>query len=384
MFRSKENPNHIEGIKTKKLTKVYNVKEQKIVIDYLDAQYGQLNGKEVLLDEDNILSTSKDILKVFINHTTKYQPLPTHITISTEMNEPNQEAIKANNMQNKLSLIAKEPRYILDEIYLPPSSKQQIIRALSIVKYSDKLRNEWGLGSVMKEGRASVLNFFGPPGTGKSMTAEAIANYLGKKVITVNYAQLESKYVGETPKNIQKCFEEAENHNTILVFDEADSFLGKRLTNVTQSADYGVNVTRSVMLMELERFTGTVIFTTNLLTNYDQAFKRRIFANIEFTLPDRNGRERIWKTHLPESLPLQPELTTDWLAEKFDHVSGADIKDIVLYAAVNCLNRNDETISKQDFEDAYSYIQARYIDDSKLSIKSEVISEEQYKKEMNL
>lgn len=85
------------------------------------------------------------------------------------------------------------------------------------------------------------------------------------------------------------------------------------MINVTQSADYGVNVTRSVMLMELEKFTGVVIFTTNLITNYDQAFKRRILANIEFTLPDCKGREQIWKTHLPSSLPLKKELLLNGL-----------------------------------------------------------------------
>jgi ATP-dependent 26S proteasome regulatory subunit len=172
-------------------------------------------------------------------------------------------------------------------------------------------------------------------------------------------------------------------HDAILIFDEADSFLGKRLTNVSQSADYGVNVTRSVMLMELERFSGVVIFTTNLITNYDQAFKRRILANIEFTLPDQNGREVIWRTHLPESLPLEKGITAEVLAQKYENVSGADVKDIVLYAAVNCLERSNERVSQQDFDEAHAYVQARYSDGKKLTIHSEVISEEQYQKEMN-
>ena len=112
--------------------------------------------------------------------------------------------------------------------------------------------------------RAIILNFYGKAGTGKSMAAEAVAKALGKKIYHINYSELESKYVGETPKNIRKAFECATRDDAMLIFDEADSFLGKRLTSVTQSADYGVNITRSVLLMELEKFAGVVVFTTNL------------------------------------------------------------------------------------------------------------------------
>ncbi|HCX70263.1 MAG TPA: ATP-binding protein, partial [Firmicutes bacterium] len=115
---------------------------------------------------------------------------------------------------------------------------------------------------------------------------------------------LESKYVGETPKNIQKVFADAKQHDAVLVFDEADSFLGKRLTSVTQAADYGVNVTRSTMFMEIENYSGIVIFTTNLIRNYDAAFMRRILASVEFALPDQNGRQVIWGLLLPKDMPL--------------------------------------------------------------------------------
>ncbi|MEH7009208.1 ATP-binding protein [Neobacillus niacini] len=381
LFRSSDS-GKVKNIKTKKLTKVFNVKEHKVQIDYLHAQYGEVEGHEILLDQDIIQETTKEVLKVFMNRETKYNPVPSHIIVSHQLNEKGEEEEKTK--ENTFSLSTAEPRYLLDQVFLPTHSRKQILTALTIEKYSDKLRNEWGLGSIVKEGRAVILNFFGPPGTGKSMTAEAIASHLGKKVMTVNYAELESKYVGETPKNITKCFAEATEMGAILIFDEADSFLGKRLTNVSQSADYGVNVTRSVMLMELERFSGIVIFTTNLISNYDQAFKRRIFANVEFTLPDQKGKERIWETHLPASLPLEKGITARLLSEKFDGVSGADIKDIVLYASITCLERDGEIIYLEDFEEAYSYIRSRYVDGKNITVKTEVISEEQYKKEMNL
>ena len=251
-------------------------------------------------------------------------------------------------------------RYELDEVALAEETREQIEITLAAIKNKEKLMNEWGLGRYYDKSRAIILNFYGSAGTGKSMTAEAIASYLGKKLLLVNYSELESKYVGETPKNIKKVFENAEKEDAVLVFDEADSFLSKRLTNITQSADYGVNITRSVMLMELERFTGVVIFTTNLIENYDVAFKRRILANIEFTLPDEKARTKIWQLHLGDKLPIALDISCEKLARKFENLSGADIKDIVFYAALYALKMEKEMIESMDFEKAYNYIVKRY------------------------
>lgn len=193
------------------------------------------------------------------------------------------------------------------------------------------------------------------------MAAEAVAKYMDKKIYSINYANLESKYVGQTPKNIKKAFDMAKTDNAVLVFEEADSFLGKRLTNISQSADYGVNITRSVMLVELEKFEGVVIFTTNLLANYDEAFKRRILSNIEFKMPDKEGRKEVFKLHTPENMPLNEEVTFDVLADEFEGISGADIKDIVFMAAVNALESEKENVSMDDFKAAYNNIKNRYV-----------------------
>lgn len=136
------------------------------------------------------------------------------------------------------------------------------------------------------------------------------------------------------------------------------------------------------MLMELERFEGVVIFTTNLLSNYDEAFKRRILANIEFKLPDKLGRKLIWDIHISDKLPLDICITTEVLAEKYEKLSGADIKDMLLYAAVLCIQRDGDCINLKDFDDAYSYVTKRYEGFGNLKVTHERISEEQYKKEM--
>lgn len=391
-----ENNKMPKNIKTKPITRCINIRGTICEVLIEDAKFGKVDGKEILLDEVGIESTCNAILKTFANNNSKYNPIPRKITISREEKaivEKNMDRIK-NNKINKESVSVQDnnekddfintykPRWTMEDIYLEEASKKQILTALTMSKYKEKLFDEWGLKSSVKSGRAVVLNFFGSPGTGKSMTAEAIASYLNREVFSVNYSQLESKYVGETPKNIKKAFERAKENNAVLIFDEADSFLGKRLTNVSQSADYGVNITRSVMLLELENFDGVVIFTTNLISNYDEAFKRRILASVEFKLPDEKGREAIWTFHLPDKLPLDKEINAEFLAKKYDKVSGADIKDIVLYAAVLCLQRNSDSLSIEDFDEGYKYVMNRYKKDGNFEIKTEVITEEQYKREM--
>lgn len=295
---------------------------------------------------------------------------------NTENNiSPNNTTIDKND-----TIRISEPTCKFDDIYIPEKTKDTIKRSLLISRHRKELFENWKLGSG-HQGRAIVFNFYGPSGTGKSLTGEAIAGELGKKVYLVNYSELESKYVGETPKNISNVFKKAQEDDAVLIFDEADSFLGKRLTNVTQSADYGVNITRSVMLMELEKFDGIVIFTTNLISNYDDAFKRRILASIPFELPDYSGRKNIWKIFLSRGIPLSNDITASFLAKAYENISGADIKDITLYAAVSALSRDENNIllTKHDFDDAYKLILNRRNSTNKaISIKTERVSTKEF------
>lgn len=390
-----QNMGDLKNITTKSFSKKYSTEGSELCIILEDAFYSHIDGEEVLLDRVMVEAMLDEISISVAKNNTKYNPMPKNILITRDNKldnsslHNNQDVLKksSNSSEKQEILDIYEPRYDFENVYIASEEKKQIINGLIINKHRDKLFNEWGLANTMKSERAVVFNFYGPPGTGKSMTAEAIASYLNKKVFSVNYSQLESKYVGETPKNIKELFRRAKEEDAVLIFDEADSFLGKRLTNITQSADYGVNITRSVMLLELERFNGVVIFTTNLLTNYDEAFKRRILANIEFKLPDEEGRKKIWEAHIPKKMPMDTEVDFDMLAKFYDNISGADIKDIVLFAAVNSIEANREYVNKEDFDLAYKYIRNRYNVDNKdfkqVKIKTESISEEQYLKEMN-
>ncbi|HFD0308013.1 AAA family ATPase [Clostridium perfringens] len=396
---SKNNKDFISDIKTRTISKNFtNYNGEKIKVSIIDAKYGVHRGNEILLDEPLVNNMLDNIVKVIDKNNSKYNKVPRSLVISYDKDllglikrdESEKKLDEECNYNNEKTEIVDiyEPRYDFESVYIKEDSKNQILGGLTILKNKEKLFNEWGLANSMKSSRALIFNFYGPPGTGKSMTAEAIAKYLNKKVFSVNYSQLESKYVGETPKNIKRVFSKAKEEDAIIIFDEADSFLGKRLTNITQSADYGVNITRSVMLMELENFDGVVIFTTNLLDNYDDAFKRRILANVEFDLPDEIGRLKIWNTHIPKEFPLNKDITLSLLASRYEKISGADIKDIVLFAGVNAIQNNREFILKEDFDLAYKYIIDRYKKTSRvfndIKVKTTRISEEEYQKEIEM
>jgi ATP-dependent 26S proteasome regulatory subunit len=226
-----------------------------------------------------------------------------------------------------------EPRHTLDQLILDQDTLERIREATNVLVSQDLIYETWGLCSVARTGRRVALNFYGPPGTGKTLAADAIAHLLAKKILRISYAELESKYVGETPKNIQAAFAKAAETGALLFFDEADSILGKRLVNVSQSADNSINVARSTTLIELDNFNGAVIFASNLVRNYDNAFLRRMLAHVEFRLPAAEQREKIWRCHIPPQLPLADDVDLQTLALYSEGAAGGDIQNAVLLAA---------------------------------------------------
>lgn len=371
----------VHDIQPTEITKTLTIggKGGKTVNFRVHAFTGIVDGKREVLDEVLIDSMVEQIARALKGNSSSYNPIPDSIIIGGASDS---DTKKQSQQETEQQIIESwEPRYTLEQVALNEKVKQQIKTAISAVKYQKKLTEEWGLSEHFSGSRAIILNFYGKAGTGKSMTAEAVAKALGKRVYRISYAELESKYVGETPKNIRRAFELATKDDAVLIFDEADSFLGKRLTSVTQSADYGVNITRSVLLMELEKFTGVVVFTTNLISNYDEAFKRRILLNVYFELPDKQAREAIWRLHLGSKMPLGDAVTPESLAERYEGISGADIKDMVFYAALYTLEQGKEAIDFSAFQHTYSIIQERYKDSGFKVVSTETITEEQYRRE---
>lgn len=224
------------------------------------------------------------------------------------------------------------PSYTFEQLVLPADILNEISSAIQILKVERLVFDTWGLRAIEPNPK-TALNFYGPPGTGKTLAAHAIASALGKKILVASYAEIESKYHGDGPKNVKAIFSAAEHEDAVLFIDEADSLLSRRLTNVTQGSEQAINSMRSQLLINLEQFHGVVIFSTNLVQNYDKAFETRIH-HIKFPMPDCSARKIIWQKHLPDALPLTEDVSVDRLAEEVDDVCGRDIKNAVIQAAV--------------------------------------------------
>lgn len=248
------------------------------------------------------------------------------------------------------------PARTLAEVVLPPQTRRTVEQALAQVRNHSLIFNRWGLGERHTSGRGLAFNFAGMPGTGKTICAEAIAHELGMKLLVVNYAEAESMWVGETPKNIVATFRNAAEQNAVLFFDEADAIAMRRSSGAGTPYERESNLTVNVLLRELESFNGIVIFATNLAANFDPAFERRIRAHVLFEMPGAEERARIWQLQIhPRKTPLAADVDFQILAERYA-VSGGDIKNAVIKAAAVAASEDGpdvgKRISQRHFESA--------------------------------
>jgi SpoVK/Ycf46/Vps4 family AAA+-type ATPase len=226
-----------------------------------------------------------------------------------------------------------DTRRTFADVILPPRTRAQLDEALSLVRSHELIFSQWGLGERHSSGLGLAFNFAGPPGTGKTICAEAIATVLGKKLLSVRYSEMESMWAGETPKNVAAVFRMAAEESAVLFFDEADAIASRRTTGAVQGYARESNTVVNVLLKELEAFNGVVIFATNLAVNFDPAFERRIRTHVLFEMPGVDEREQIWKVQIhPSKTPLAEDVNFRALAERYA-VSGGDIKNAVLKAA---------------------------------------------------
>ena len=211
---------------------------------------------------------------------------------------------------------------------------------------SGRLFESWGIYEKIPYGRGTTLNFRGPPGTGKTMAAHCIAHALEKQLLIVRYDQVQSMWVGETEKNIQRIFKLAHIKNAVLFFDEADAIAHNR-ANLTNSWEMS---SVNTLLKELERFEGVCVFATNFADKYDKAFERRLTMHIDFKLPTEEQAIQILDKILPKKARAKD---LDLIGLKLTNLSGGDIKNIVLNAA-GMAARDECKISRKHLEQALS------------------------------
>jgi AAA+ superfamily predicted ATPase len=233
----------------------------------------------------------------------------------------------------KLAELALEvtPRHTWDDLVLPAEQLEQLRELYNHVQHRSLVHDAWGFGKKLATGRGLNVLFAGPPGTGKTMAADVLANGLGLDLYTIDLSNVLSKYIGETEKNLARIFNEARTSNAILFFDEADALFGKR-TQVRDAHDRYANVEVSYLLQRMEEHEGLVVLATNLRKNMDEAFVRRLHVTIEFPMPGLDDRRRIWAQIWPPPTPIDPALDLEALARDVQ-VSGGAIRNIALTGA---------------------------------------------------
>ena len=231
---------------------------------------------------------------------------------------------------NKLAQKIK-PRHSWDDLVLPKDQLAILQELYNTIRRRPFVLEEWGLGKKLTSSAGVTVLFAGPPGTGKTMAAGVLAGHLGLDIFKISLSSVVSKYIGETEKNLEKIFSEAESSNAIIFFDEADSIFGKR-SEVKDSKDRYANVEVSYLLQRMEDYDGVTILATNLRANLDEAFLRRIHFALDFPFPEAHERLRIWEALFPDNVPTEPNLDLKRLADSF-RLAGGNIRNIIVSAA---------------------------------------------------
>jgi len=233
---------------------------------------------------------------------------------------------------------AVTPRFALDELVLPTAQAQQLREVVAAMGVLGRVHHDWGTAQAWNESGLSVL-FCGPPGTGKTMAAEALAKTLQLPMYRIDLSQVVNKYIGETEKNLRRIFDAAETSDCLMFFDEADALFGKR-TEVKDAHDRFANIEISYLLERMERFKGLAVLASNRRKDLDEAFTRRLRHIIEFPVPGVAEREQLWRQVFPQRVDIR-EVDCRWLAQQFE-MAGGHIRSAAFNACLLAASSLDE------------------------------------------
>ena len=243
----------------------------------------------------------------------------------------------------------------LDDVILNEKTKETLDALLKQVDKNviNRLK-QWGIKDK-KRGIEAKIIFYGVAGTGKTLTALALARSLKKEVLSFDCSKILSMYIGESEKNVRSIFDKYYELRTqtksepVLLLNEADQFLGSRASGGVSSSDKMHNQMQNIFLEQIERFDGILIATTNLLENLDKAFSRRFNYKIEFVKPNKNQRLEIWKKLIPAALPLDKDFDMEELA-KYE-LTGGQIELVIKNTAYKIAVSDEPIFKVEDFKE---------------------------------
>ncbi len=225
---------------------------------------------------------------------------------------------------------------------------QNVLDDLTEIKdwllHSDTILSDWQMSKNLKSGYRVL--FYGSPGTGKTLAASLLGKSTGKPVFRVDLSLVVSKYIGETEKNLGKLFDEAENKDWILFFDEADALFGKR-TSTKGANDRYANQEVAYLLQRIEDFDGLVVLATNIQSNIDEAFSRRFQTIVNFPRPGKKQRQRLWENLFQNDFELESSIQIADLADKYD-LSGGEMINVLRYCSLEAAKRGKKEILLND------------------------------------
>jgi AAA+ superfamily predicted ATPase len=231
-----------------------------------------------------------------------------------------------------------------DDAVLNGVTANQITDIMMWMQHNEKLMEDDVMKRKIKPGYRVL--FYGPSGTGKTLTATLLGNQLNKEVYRIDLSQVVSKYIGETEKNLEKVFAKAEHKNWILFFDEADALFGKR-TNVQSAHDRFANQEVSYLLQRIEDYPGLLILASNFKNNIDSAFMRRFHSTVYFPMPDHKERLTLWEKSMPAIIKTEPSFNLNEIAVKYE-ITGASILNVMHYSLLKAIAANDSFIRQKD------------------------------------
>jgi hypothetical protein len=231
-----------------------------------------------------------------------------------------------------------------EDLVLPERPLTQLHELALRARHRDRVLGDWRLSAGGGRGRGVLGLFAGESGTGKTLSAEVVAAELGLDLYVVQLSSVVDKYVGETEKNLERIFSEADRTDAVLLFDEADAVFGKR-SEVKDAHDKYANMESAYLLQRLESFDGIALLTTNLRANIDEAFTRRLDLVVDFPFPDAGQRLALWRHGLVH-VPCADDIAPEPLAKDFE-LAGGSIRSAVVTAAYLAAAR-DEPVGDGD------------------------------------